>query len=65
MGMVRVEINMIEGDHTQLEKLQFMKKATEAIVSVLKCPASDVRVTILEYKRENASKAGISFIESG
>jgi phenylpyruvate tautomerase PptA (4-oxalocrotonate tautomerase family) len=64
-AMVRVEINMVEGDHSQSEKIQFMKKATEVIAEVLKCPANEVRVTILEYKRENASKAGISFLESG
>ena len=62
--MVRVEINMIEGDHTQKEKLRFMRKATEVVVQVIKCSSKDVRVTILEYKRENASRAGVSFLES-
>jgi phenylpyruvate tautomerase PptA (4-oxalocrotonate tautomerase family) len=56
---------MVEGDHTVDEKLAFMKKATEAVVRILRCPPEDVRVTILEYKRENASRAGVSVLESG
>jgi len=63
--MVRVEINMVEGDHSVIEKLDFMKKATEAVVRILHCPPEEVRVTILEYKRENVSRAGISVLESG
>ena len=63
--MVRVEINMVEGDHSVIEKLDFMKKATEAVVRILHCPPEEVRVTILEYKRENMSRAGISVLESG
>ncbi len=63
--MPRVEINMVEGDHTVDEKLAFMKKTTEAVVRILHCPREDVRVTILEYKRENASRAGVSVLESG
>jgi phenylpyruvate tautomerase PptA (4-oxalocrotonate tautomerase family) len=30
--MPRVEINMVEGDHSVDEKLTFMKKTTEAVV---------------------------------
>ena len=56
---------MVEGDHSRGQKLAFMKKATEAIVNILGCPPSDVRVTILEYKRENVSRAGVSVLESG
>jgi len=63
--MVRVEINMVECDHSVIEKLDFMKKATEAVVRILHCPPEEVRVTILEYKRENVSRAGISVLESG
>jgi len=63
--MPRVEINMVEGDHTVDEKLAFMKKTTEAVVRILHCPPIDVRVTILEYKRENVSRAGVSVLESG
>jgi 4-oxalocrotonate tautomerase family enzyme len=63
--MPRVEINMVEGDHSVDEKLAFMKKATEAVVRILHCPAEDVRVTILEYKRENVSRGGVSVFESG
>jgi phenylpyruvate tautomerase PptA (4-oxalocrotonate tautomerase family) len=63
--MPRVEINMVEGDHSVDEKLAFMKKATQAVVRILRCPPEDVRVTILEYKRENASRAGVSVLESG
>ena len=63
--MLRVEINMVEGDHSVGEKLAFMKKATEAVVGILHCPPEDVRVTILEYKRENTSRAGVSVLESG
>ena len=63
--MVRVEINMVEGDHSVIEKLDFMKKATEAVVRILHCSPEEVRVTILEYKRENVSRAGISVLESG
>jgi len=63
--MVRVEINMLEGDHSVIAKLDFMKKATEAVVRILHCPPEEVRVTILEYKRENVSRAGISVLESG
>jgi 4-oxalocrotonate tautomerase family enzyme len=63
--MPRVEINMVEGDHSVSQKLAFMKKATEAVVRILHCPPEDVRVTILEYKRENASRAGVSVLESG
>ncbi len=63
--MPRVEINMVEGDHSTSQKQAFMKEATEAVVNVLHCPASDVRVTILEYKRENVSRAGVSVLESG
>jgi len=63
--MPRVEINMVEGDHSVIQKLDFMKKATEAVVRILHCPPEDVRVTILEYKRENMSRAGISVLESG
>ena len=63
--MPRVEINMVEGDHSVIEKLDFMKKATEAVVRILHCPPEEVRVTILEYKRENVSRAGISVLESG
>ena len=44
--MVRVEINMVEGDHSVIEKLDFMKKATEAVVRILHCPPEEVRVTI-------------------
>ncbi len=63
--MPRVEINMVEGDHSVSQKLAFMKKATETVVRILHCPPEDVRVTILEYKRENMSRAGISVLESG
>jgi len=56
---------MVEGDHTVDEKLAFMKKTTEAVVRILHCPREDVRVNILEYKRENASRAGVSVLESG
>jgi len=63
--MPRVEINMVEGDHSVIQKLEFMKKATEAVVRILHCPPEDVRVAILEYKRENMSRAGISVLESG
>ena len=63
--MPRVEINMVEGDHSVSQKLAFMKKATEEVVRILHCPAEDVRVTILEYKRENVSRAGVSVLESG
>ena len=63
--MPRVEINMVEGDHSVSQKLDFMKKATEAVVRILHCPPEEVRVTILEYKRENASRAGVSVLESG
>ena len=56
---------MVEGDHSVGEKLAFMKKATEAVVRILHCPPEDVRVTILEYKRENVSRAGVSVLESG
>src|SRR2546425_13214324 len=63
--MPRVEINMVEGDHSVSQKLAFMKKATEVVVRILNCPPEDVRVTILEYKRENMSRAGISVLESG
>jgi len=56
---------MVEGDHSVIQKLDFMKKATEAVVRILHCPPEDVRVTILEYKRENMSRAGISVLESG
>ncbi len=63
--MPRVEINMVEGDHTVDEKLAFVKKTTEAVVRILHCPPEDVRVTILEYKRENVSRAGVSVLESG
>lgn len=63
--MPRVEINMVEGDHSRSQKLAFMKKATEAVVNVLGCAPSDVRVTILEYARENVSRAGVSVLESG
>ena len=63
--MPRVEINMVEGDHSVNEKLTFMKKATEAVVRILHCPPEDVRVTILEYKKENTSRAGVSVLESG
>ena len=63
--MPRVEINMVEGDHSTIQKQAFMKKATEAIVNILGCRPSDVRVTILEYKRENVSRAGVSVLESG
>jgi len=63
--MPRVEINMVEGDHSVSQKLAFMKKVTETVVRILHCPPEDVRVTILEYKRENMSRAGISVLESG
>jgi phenylpyruvate tautomerase PptA (4-oxalocrotonate tautomerase family) len=63
--MPRVEINMVEGDHTVDEKLAFMKKTTEAVGRILRCPPEDVRVTILQYKRENVSRAGVSVLESG
>jgi phenylpyruvate tautomerase PptA (4-oxalocrotonate tautomerase family) len=63
--MSRVEINMVEGDHSMSQKLAFMKKATEAVVRILHCSPEDVRVTILEYKRENVSRAGTSVLESG
>ncbi len=63
--MHRVEINMVEGDHSVDEKLAFMKKTTEALVRILRCAPKDVRVTILEYKRENVSRAGVSVLESG
>ena len=63
--MPRVEINMVEGDHSVIQKLDFMKKTTEAVVRILHCPPEEVRVTILEYKRENVSRAGISVLESG
>ncbi len=63
--MHRVEINMVEGDHSVDEKLAFMKKTTEALVRILHCAPEDVRVTILEYKRENVSRAGVSVLESG
>jgi 4-oxalocrotonate tautomerase family enzyme len=63
--MPRVEINMVEGDHSVSQKLAFMKKATEAVVRILHCRPEDVRVTILEYKRENVSRAGVSVLESG
>jgi 4-oxalocrotonate tautomerase family enzyme len=63
--MPRVEINMVEGDHSVSQKLAFMKKTTEAVVRILQCPPEDVRVTILEYKRENVSRAGVSVLESG
>ncbi len=56
---------MVEGDHSVSQKLAFMKKATETVVRILHCPPEDVRVTILEYKRENMSRAGISVLESG
>ena len=63
--MPRVEINMVEGDHSVSQKLAFMKKATEVVVRILNCPPEDVRVTILEYNRENVSRAGVSVLESG
>ncbi len=61
--MPRVEINMVEGDHSVDAKLAFMKKTTEAVVRILHCSPEDVRVTILEYKRENMSRAGVSVLE--
>ena len=63
--MPRVEINMVEGDHSVSQKLTFMKKATEEVARILHCCPEDVRVTILEYKRENVSRAGVSVLESG
>ena len=63
--MPRVEVNMVEGDHSVSQKLAFMKKTTETVVRILRCSPEDVRVTILEYKRENVSRAGVSVLESG
>ncbi len=61
--MIRVEIRLVEGDHSTTQKSAFMKKATETIVHILNHPAEDVRVSILEYKPENTSKAGVSVTE--
>jgi len=63
--MPRVEINMVEGDHSVKQKIAFMRKATEAVVNVLHCPPDDVRVLIREYKRENVSRTGVTVLESG
>lgn len=61
--MIRVEIRLVEGDHSANQKSAFMKKATETIVDILNHPAEDVSVSILEYKPENTSKAGVSIME--
>ncbi len=54
--MPRVEINMVEGDHSVSQKLAFMKKATEVVVRILNCPPEDVRVTILDSSFSTMTK---------
>ncbi len=61
--LIRIEIRLVEGDHSTAQKSVFMKKATEAVVAIINHPAEDVRVSILEYKPENTSKAGVSIME--
>src|SRR3989442_5656915 len=46
--MPRVEINMVEGDHSVSQKLAFMKKATEVVVRILNCPPEDASVIIVD-----------------
>lgn len=61
--MIRIEIRLVEGDHSIQQKSAFMKKATQNVVDILGCPQRDVRARILEYKPENTSKAGVSILE--
>ncbi len=60
---VSIEIHPIEGRHSLIQKSEFMKKATEEVVKVLGCSPEEVVVSIVEYKAENVSRAGIPFTE--
>ncbi len=53
--MLRVEINIVEGDHSVDQKLAFMKKTTEAVVRIPHCPPEDVRVYSGVQARERKS----------
>ncbi len=60
---VSIEIHPIEGRHSVAQKSEFMKKATEAVVKVLGYSPEEVVVSIVEYKAENVSRAGVPFTE--
>ncbi len=45
------------------QKSRFMKRATDVVVNVLGCSPREVVVSIVEYKAENVSRAGIPFTE--
>jgi 4-oxalocrotonate tautomerase family enzyme len=60
---VSIEIHPIEGRHSAMQKSEFMKKATEAVVRVLGCSPEEVVVSIVEYKAENVGRAGVPFTQ--
>jgi phenylpyruvate tautomerase PptA (4-oxalocrotonate tautomerase family) len=58
---VSIEIHPIESRHSRAEKSEFMKRATQAVVRVLRCSSEEVVVRIVEDKPENVSRAGTPF----
>jgi phenylpyruvate tautomerase PptA (4-oxalocrotonate tautomerase family) len=62
---VSIEIHPIEGRHSAAQKLEFMRKATDAVVKVIRCSPEEVIVRIVESKPENVSRAGVPFTERG
>ncbi len=61
--MPNLEVEMLKG-RTIEQKREMVRRVTDVITDILKCPKEAVRIVIKEMEPENFAKAGILKIDN-